>query len=68
MEYLVKKMVPATLEIVYLVDASSEEEALTKINSSEEIHWDYTEHQFDAATVEVADQKQYSWLLEKELP
>ena len=68
MEYLVKKMIPATLEIVYLVNASSEEEALAKVDSSEEIHWDYTTHLFDSATVEVADQKEYSWLLEKQLP
>lgn len=66
MEYLIKKNIPATLEIVYLVNASSEEEALSKIDSSEEIHWDYTEHKFDAATISVADQKEYSWLLEKD--
>lgn len=65
MEYLIKKSIPATLEIIYLVEASSEEEALNKANSSEEIHWDYTNHKFDAATIEVADQN-YSWLLEKD--
>jgi len=65
MEYLIKKKVPATLEIVYLVNASSSEEALTLVNSSEEIHWDYTDHRFDSATVEVADQN-YSWLIEKD--
>lgn len=66
MEYLIKKKIPATLEIIYLVKASSEEEALTLVNSSEEIHWDYTEHQFDSTSIEVADQKEYSWLIEKD--
>ena len=63
MEYLIKKTIPAQLEIVYSIKASSLEEALKNVQEGEgeEIYHDYSSHNFSAATIEVADEELYSF-------